>query len=221
MAGILLVEDDPAIRTLMRRHLSDTHRISESEDAGKALALAMDIKPDLILLDLNLPDFSGLELCRIFSEFNATRLIPVVVIASEPAPEYREICLSLGAVDYVEKPINFPDLKERILAALQKRRSERRREPRIRLKVRLLLRGSDANGGEWEHPAYTDDVSVSGFSCSHTAQIDVASVVDVSIVSDRVRHVGQARVVRVEHPGTSRQRYGFLFMEKKGIWVLQ
>lgn len=222
MTRILVVEDDPGIQKLLRRHLADTYEIVEAGDAARALAAALEQKPDCILLDLNLPDLSGFELCEMFSRINTTRLIPIIVITAEPALRYRELCLSLGASDYVEKPLDFADLKTRLATALQSRRAERRKEPRVRLSINLKIAGVDSQGKEFVLPVTTNDVSVSGFSCLTAAPLEVGAVVQVMLTQGGREHsAGRAGIVRVEHKGTSRQCFGFLFTEKTGQWILQ
>jgi CheY-like chemotaxis protein len=222
MPRILIVEDDASVRGLLRRHLSDTYEIVEAGDAAQALAVALEKKPDGILLDLNLPDLSGFELCEMFSKINTTRLTPIIVITAEPAATFRELCLSLGAADYVEKPLDFAKLKGLLATALQSRRSERRREPRVRLSINLKLVGEDAHGVGFVLPVTTNDVSASGFSCMTTAPLEIGTVVQVVLGQGGKDYTaGRATVVRVEHKGTPKQSFGFLLVDKTGPWILQ
>src|ERR1700694_2843787 len=145
MARILIVDDDGSIRRLVRCNRTDWY---ESFDAGKpeqALALALEHKPDAILLDLRMPGYSGFELCKTFTSFSATQLIPVFVISGEGGAKTKEFCRDLGAAAYFEKPVNFDALRSSLAEALQSRRLERRSEVRVGLRVPLKLSGADCN----------------------------------------------------------------------------
>src|SRR2546426_6747088 len=73
MPRILCVEDDQTMRELLREHLQDAYEVIETSDASEAIALALQHKPDCILLDLMRPESSGFELCQILSSLNVTR----------------------------------------------------------------------------------------------------------------------------------------------------
>jgi CheY-like chemotaxis protein len=75
----LIVDDDEAIRRLVRLNLTNLYEIFDTGQPEEALALALEHKPDAILLDLRMPGYSGFELCKTFTSFSATQLIPVVI----------------------------------------------------------------------------------------------------------------------------------------------
>src|SRR5206468_820194 len=104
---LLVVEDDDDTRNLLIRYLRKDYEMVGTGDAREGLRLVMEHKPSCILLDLNLPRFSGIELGKILSDMTVTQLIPIIVITGEPARDYREVCESFGTVDYIEKPLNF------------------------------------------------------------------------------------------------------------------
>jgi len=221
MQKIMVVEDDELVRDLIRRHLGRSYEIVETEDATKALALALKKKPDCILLDLNLPKLSGLELCTIFGDMNATRLIPIIIITGDPTANFEEISKVLRFESFMHKPLDFEELKGRIAAAVEVKQDERRREPRVRLSVGLRMTGNDQSGKGLELTVLTNDVSASGFSCNCVVPLRVGSIVEVSMSSGQQRIVGRVRVVRVENLNTPRQKYGFEFIEKWDQWVLK
>jgi CheY-like chemotaxis protein len=216
-----MVEDDPAMRGLLREHLVESYEVIETGDPTEALAQALEHKPDCILLDLMLPGFSGFELCQMFSSLSLTRLTPVCVITAKPAAEYKDFCLNLGAADYFEKPVNFAQLKARLAVLLEGKRDERRRERRVRLSVILKLRGQDAAGNPFESLTAADDVSGSGFLCACQARLEKGSQVEVFLMGGQERYVGRAEVMRTEWRDRPWQRYGFQFVEKPREWILQ
>lgn len=220
MTRILCVEDDQTMRELLREHLQDAYEIIETGDATEAIALALQHKPDCILLDLKLPESSGFELCQIFSSLTMTQLIPILVITSQPAADYKDFCLNLGATDYFEKPVDFSGLRRRVDCAIDRKPPERRIEARVRLSVVLKLSGLDITGMKFEVLTATDDVSASGFATSCMVPLAKDAVVEVFMRGASERYSGRARVVRTEWRDTSWQRYGFQFIEKSSQWIL-
>jgi response regulator RpfG family c-di-GMP phosphodiesterase len=218
---LLIVDDDSSMRGLMRMRLSDTYEIFDTEDPEQALALALEHKPDAVLMDLMMPKFSGFELCQSFHSLSYTSYLPIFVITGEAGTKYREHCASLGATGYFEKPIDFKKLKERLAIELETSRPERRSEVRVRMKVVLKLRGTDANGKKFEELAETENVSASGFLCNCALPLVKDALLEVFLAREKELYVGRARVVRKDSPGASWQRYGFHFEETTAEWVLQ
>ena len=220
MPRILCVEDDQTMRELLREHLQDAYEIIETSDASEAIALALQHKPDCILLDLMLPESSGFELCQILSFLNVTQLIPILVITGQPAEDYKEFCLNFGATDYFQKPVDLTGLRRRVDSAVGRKPPERRSETRVRLSVALKLSGLDVSGKKFEALTATDDVSASGFSTSCMVPLAKDALVEVFMRGAGERYSGRARVARIEWRDTSWQRYGFQFIEKSNQWVL-
>ena len=159
MPRILIVDDDEAIRRLVRLNLTDLYEIFDTGKPEEALALALEHKPDAILLDLRMPGYSGFELCKTLTSFSATQLIPVFVISGEGGAKTKDFCRDLGAAAYFEKPVDFEALRDSLAQALQSRRLERRKEVRVGLRVPLKLSGQDANGTDFSLPSTTENVS--------------------------------------------------------------
>src|ERR1035441_3772271 len=118
MSRILIIDDDQAVRGLLRQRLEGLYDIADTGNPEDALAMALQFKPDCILLDLTMPKFSGFELCQILASLSYTRQIPILIVSGQPAAQYWALCQSLGAVGYFEKPVNFPELKARLTAVL-------------------------------------------------------------------------------------------------------
>ncbi len=222
MPLILIVDDDEAMRGLIRERLEDAYKIIDTGNPEGALSLALQSKPDCILLDLMMPEFSGFELCQTLASLSFTRLIPIFVITGEPAARYKDSCMNLGAKEYFEKPLNFGQLRSRLAAVLESKQHERRAEVRVRLRALLKLRGTDTSGRKFELLTTTDDVSASGFLCGCHALLERDAIVEVWLRSGGLElQVGRARMVRVEWPNTAWQRHGFRFVEKPHDWILR
>jgi two-component system KDP operon response regulator KdpE len=114
---VLVVDDEPPIRKLLRMGLSTQgYEILDAPSGKVALELVAQ-KPDLIILDLGLPDIDGLELLRIMRQKNEG--VPIVVLSSRGEEAAKVQALDLGADDYVTKPFGMDELLARIRAALR------------------------------------------------------------------------------------------------------
>src|SRR5258708_12404176 len=111
MGKVLVVDDDGALRRLMRIELRDTFEVIDSGEPEQGLALALEYKPDAILLDLRMPKYSGYELLQTFTALSHTQRIPVIIVSGEAGGETKEHCKQLGAAGYFEKPIDFEALR--------------------------------------------------------------------------------------------------------------
>ena len=221
MKRLLLVEDDATMRKLIKERLGDTYEVIETGEPTEALGLALETKPDCVLLDLMMPRFSGLELCQTLASVSKTQQIPIFVITGRSAADHREYCLNLGARDFFEKPLDFAKLKASIQSVLNQTQAERRSEPRIRLKVILKLTGVSKNGKQFELLTATDDVSMHGFLCRCALQLEPDTVVELSLISRTGEsRVGKAMLRHVQWPGLAWQACGFQIIEKSGTWVL-
>ena len=220
MRRLLFVDDDEAIRKLFRLNLSDDYEIIDTADPEEALALAMEHKPDAILLDMHMPKFSGFDLCRTFHSFSQTHLVPILVISGALTESTKEACAALGASGFFAKPIDFEALKAR-LATIKRHTMVPRSEVRVRLKIALKLLGTDGNGGGFEETATTENVSLSGFMCTSPAPLQNDSVVEVFLAKNGNQRVARARCVRSDQREGEPTQYAFRFIERTQNWILK
>lgn len=115
MANILVVEDFEDSRFSLCRLLEMSgHRVVEAETGRQAIELARSERPDLILMDLSLPDVDGvLATVRIRSQEHGTRT-PIIVLSAHDTPNFQERAFEAGCDDYVTKPLDF-DALERLI----------------------------------------------------------------------------------------------------------
>jgi CheY-like chemotaxis protein len=106
---ILICDDEPALRELVRASLSDGYRFVEASDGVLALELAHELEPDAVVLDLMLPRLGGLEVLAQLQADDKLRHVPVVVITAWN--ETREDVLAAGAAEFVTKPFDPDQLK--------------------------------------------------------------------------------------------------------------
>jgi CheY-like chemotaxis protein len=223
MHKLLVVDDDDAMRRLLRSRLSPTYDVIETGEATQALELVLTHKPNAILMDLMMPEFSGFELCQSFRNLSYTSRIPIFVVSGQSDVQCKEQCERLGALDYFQKPIDFKRLQSRLLEELQKQHPERRSSTRVRMKVTIRLRGTDARGKHFEELTSTENVSADGFLSQCAVTLTKNSLVEVFLVqgSNGSQYAGRARVVRCQSSDTPWQKYGFHFEEKTQEWVLR
>jgi two-component system, OmpR family, KDP operon response regulator KdpE len=115
---ILVIEDDPQIRRFLRVTLvAEEYRLVEGVTAEEGIREATSRQPDLILLDLGLPDKDGLEVIRRVREFSTA---PIIVISARGQEKDKITALDLGADDYVAKPFAIGELMARVRATLRR-----------------------------------------------------------------------------------------------------
>lgn len=118
MATILVVEDDPGIRTALIRSLTDRgHAVTSSQTGLGGLQQAIDDRPDLVILDLGLPDIDGLQ---VLSMLRAVSSVPVIVVTARDDDRVTVRALDAGADDYVVKPFGSDQLDARMRAVLRR-----------------------------------------------------------------------------------------------------
>lgn len=113
-ATVLLVDDVPANLSLLSSILREDYRIQLATNGAKALELVATSAPDLILLDVMMPEMDGHEVCRRLKSNPDTRDIPVIFVTAQNQVEDEELGLTLGAMDYIHKPISPPIIKARV-----------------------------------------------------------------------------------------------------------
>jgi len=119
-ARILVVEDTPIMRRILVRTLTKeaNFEIMEAESGAEALVKIAEHPPNLILLDINLPDIGGLELLRQIKENPASAAIPVIMCTARRDREAIERAVALGASGYIAKPVEMRGMLQKVKAAL-------------------------------------------------------------------------------------------------------
>ena len=94
---ILVVDDDESVRKMLAMRMSDTYEVVETGDPEQAVALALEHKPDAILMDLMMPGFSGFELCSSLRDLSYTSRIPIFVVTGEGGCEVPGVLCRSGS----------------------------------------------------------------------------------------------------------------------------
>lgn len=119
---VLVVDDEPAVTDLLAYNLRKAHyEVATAADGRAALRLAQESKPDLILLDLMIPEVDGLDVCR---ELRRTSSVPIIMITARGEEVDRVVGLEIGADDYVTKPFSMRELMARVKAVLRRAQNQ-------------------------------------------------------------------------------------------------
>lgn len=127
---VLVIEDDHALRAgLVLNFRLQGYRVLAAADGVEGMRLAFDAQPDLIVLDIMLPGWSGLDILAKLREENED--VPVLILSARGALDQKVEGLELGADDYLAKPFELPELLARVEAMLRRERQRRRAEPPV------------------------------------------------------------------------------------------
>jgi two-component system phosphate regulon response regulator PhoB len=122
MSTILIVEDEPDLRELVLHHVQSAGLTAMATGSGvEALRMAAQQPPDLVLLDLMLPDLQGVEVCKRLRADAATATVPIIMLTARTSETDRVAGFEAGADDYVSKPFSTRELMLRIRAVLRRR----------------------------------------------------------------------------------------------------
>jgi signal transduction histidine kinase len=123
---ILVADDEPDMRRFLSSQLRNNYRVLEAVDGRQALALAVQRKPELILLDMMMPEKDGLQVCRELREQPATQNLPIILLTARVDEETKLAALSSGANDFLVKPFSTTELKVRVNNLIASHQLQRR-----------------------------------------------------------------------------------------------
>ena len=144
---LLLVDDEPANLQVLRQVLQDDYRLLFARDGHKALELARSESPALILLDVMMPELSGMDVCRTLKSQDATAAIPIIFVTALADVQSETQGFEAGGVDYISKPISPAIVRARVRTNLQLVRVESLRQTRLQI-VLCLGRASEYKDNE-------------------------------------------------------------------------
>ena len=125
MSGItvLVIDDDASIHRAVERRLEGVvDQVLKADSPTKGLQIAIQDKPDVILLDVNMPQIDGFKVCRHLQENPTTHDIPILFLTADDNPDNLAKALDAGASDYISKPFNAVELEARVRVALRTKR---------------------------------------------------------------------------------------------------
>jgi two-component system cell cycle response regulator len=139
--SILIIDDDKFFREILKDVLKERYLVIEATGSEDVTKLAVDIRPDLMILDIELPGKSGIEICKDLKKIGQTRSIPVILLSSRARKEEIIRGLQAGADDYLTKPLYPPEILARVDAHLRTKSYYSNLEHRD---MQMLLELSDA-----------------------------------------------------------------------------
>ena len=134
---LLLVDDEPTNLQLLRQVLQADYRLLFATDGARALQLAQEERPDLILLDIMMPKMDGYAVCQALQRGPLTAPIPVIFVTALTDSQDEAHGFDMGAVDYITKPISPPVVRARVRTHLSLVRMDELRETRLQIVQRL------------------------------------------------------------------------------------
>jgi len=146
MPAVFIIEDDEDINELLSYNLrKEGFRVYSFLNSGDALKKLKDIQPDIIILDIMLPDIDGFEVCKKLKSDDRFKDIPIIMLTARDTEIDKVVGLELGADDYVTKPFSFRELLARIKAVLRRysKKTEKNRSDFILDKdsLSVIIRG--------------------------------------------------------------------------------
>ncbi|MFT3812822.1 MAG: response regulator [Acidovorax sp.] len=134
---LLVVDDEPSNLQVLRHVLQADYRLLFATDGERALALARQQQPDLILLDVMMPDMDGYAVCAALKADAATAPVPVIFVTALSDSRDEARGFDVGAVDYISKPVSAPVVRARVRTHLSLVRLDELRETRLQIVQRL------------------------------------------------------------------------------------
>ncbi|MDT4898038.1 MAG: hypothetical protein QOH25_3115 [Acidobacteriota bacterium] len=120
---ILVADDEPVNRALIQRRLErEGYHVLTARNGSEAVEQALASLPDLVILDVMMPEMDGMDACRLIKETEATRDIPIIFLSARDETEMKVNGLSLGADDYISKPFEAEELIARVHVAIRLKR---------------------------------------------------------------------------------------------------
>lgn len=145
--SVLIVDDEPTNLRVLNQILSDSYKLIFAKSGKEALRLVEKERPDLILLDVMMPDLTGYEVCQHLKQQKQFKSIPIIFITALSDPDDEAKGLNLGAVDYISKPISSAVVKARVKTHLSLVDAEELRRTRLQV-IQRLGRASEYKDNE-------------------------------------------------------------------------
>lgn len=171
---ILLVDDDPGTIQLLSRMVPDASTLRFATSGQAALTLAEEWRPDLVLLDAEMPGLSGLDVCKALKANEDLRDVPVIFVTQHDEPEFEAMALAAGAVDFISKPLVASQVMSRVQARLRQRAVDDARKSGLSIlsvddaPSRLLIVDDDISAIHFIHKTLSPLSSEIRFACSGT-----------------------------------------------------
>ena len=176
---LLVVDDDMESGQLISREFALQYDVVTAKSGAEAIKLAVCNPPNCIVLELMMPQMGGFMLCEILKSLRQTKLIPIILMSNKPRCDFWPTVQKIGVSDYLQKPLHIEHVSDSLKRILETAASDRRKAPRVALKIPVLVRGKDSFGNQFGVPAETENVSRCGVLVRLPVRIPVGEQVEV------------------------------------------
>ncbi|MBZ5552633.1 MAG: response regulator [Acidobacteriia bacterium] len=176
---LLVVGGEPQVNDWLARAFATEFEILTAQTGVEAINKAVLQRPTCILVDAKMPRMGEHLLSKVFKMIEQTRSIPIVMVCENPDPEFRKMFQEMGVVACIEKPLSLEQVASVIDRALRTPSVERRRSPRVKAKIPVVIRVGDAEEHEAEIATELEDVSRLGALVSLPIRIDARERIEI------------------------------------------
>lgn len=207
---VLLIEDNPGDRDLVAAYLQQSdYTIQSAEDGAAGVSLATAQPPDLILLDLHLPDLNGYQVCRLLREDPRTQMVPVIMITGSADRTLHGQAYAAGARACIPKPVS----QQALLATLDAVLASQRRFPRVAVACPVLAQAPQFPGRHLR--GMVRNISRGGLLAEFPVKLVLGSRLELTLETPEGPLHDTGKVVWVAASGDV-VRHGIAFLEPKG-----
>lgn len=177
--SLLVVDDEAQICQLLSQALAPKYDVLTAQSGEDAIKKAVLNRPSCILLDVMIPQMDGFMVCEILKSLRQTKLIPIILISAKPRLAVWPTAQRMGVSDYVEKPFKIDQIHDSLTSILEASPLDRRRAPRVPMKIPVLVRGKDVLGYQFEVRSETEDVSRGGALVHLPVRVPIGEQVEI------------------------------------------
>lgn len=223
---LLVVEDKPHLGDWLSEKFPGQFDVLQAQSGLEAINKAVLGRPSCIVLDAMMPQIGDLKLSKVFKIIETTRSIPILVVCEKSDHDHSESLREIGAVDEIAKPFSVDEVSEAISKALGEPLIDRRKTPRLKTRISVVIRGTDIDGQEVSVGAEFEDVSRLGALAWLPIRMPVGQQVEIHRLDPGTQQEDQglstkARVVWDEEQATHGYYWhGLEFLTPSPEWII-
>jgi len=222
---LLVADDEPECRQFLSLALASQYEVLTAQSGEEAIQKAVAERPSCILLDVMMPQMDGFMVCEILKSLEPTKSIPIIFVSAKPRESMWPMAQKIGVSDYVEKPFTVREISEVIKRIVEPDLLERRKAPRLKLKIAILVCGKDSLGNEFKVQTETVDVSRFGALVGLPFRVPVGERVEIQRSSapspNGFAILTQARIAwNDEVKSSGSYLHGLEFLNPSPEWVV-
>jgi DNA-binding response OmpR family regulator len=176
---LLVVDGESRVGDLIHKTFSPHFDVMLARSGNEAIRRAVLDHPNCLLLDVAMPQMSTFMLCEILKSISQTKRIPILLMGAKPREAVWGMAKEMGAMDYIEPPFSVEKISKSVEVALEAATLERRRAPRVSMKIPIVIRSKDSLDHHYEVRAETVDVSRTGALMRLPVRIPVGELVEI------------------------------------------